>query len=80
MWTSIVSWLKWPFTPKAYKYQNNLTRNRGGPYKTKPVTDITRWRLKNVDGRQTWHYIPDDTEPERPQSALEKHLLGLDTV
>ncbi|XP_013417878.1 lanosterol synthase-like [Lingula anatina] len=63
----------------SFKYKNTLRRNRGGPYKTKPATDLTRWRLTNVDGRQTWRYIPDAEEPERKQTALEKHSLGLDT-
>jgi len=63
------------------KYENNLRRNRGGPYKTKPATDLTRWRLKNVEGRQRWHYLHTNQEAEEwPQSALDKHSLGLDTV
>jgi len=65
---------------KPFKYENNLQRNRGGPYCTTPATDLTRWRLKNVDGRQTWHYIPEGQNPERDQSLLEKHSIGLNTV
>jgi lanosterol synthase len=65
---------------KPFKYGNNMARNRGGPYKTDPATDLSRWRLSNVEGRQTWSYIADGQIPERPQSMLEKHLLGLDTV
>ena len=64
----------------SFRYKNDLPRNRGGPYKTEAVTDLTRWRLKNVDGRQTWHYVPDDETPDRLQNILEKHSLGLDTV
>ena len=57
-----------------------MARNRGGPYKTEPATDISRWRLTCVEGRQTWHYIADGQEIDREQSILEKHSLGLDTV
>ncbi|XP_028991800.1 lanosterol synthase isoform X2 [Betta splendens] len=52
-------------------------RRRGGPYKTKPATDLSRWRLTNVEGRQTWRYVEDN--PDREQSMLEAHSLGLDT-
>ena len=67
-------------TMSVFKYKNDLARNRGGPYKTEAVTDLSRWRLNSVNGRQTWHYIPDDQTPEREQNLLEKHSLGLDTV
>ena len=63
-----------------FKYVNHMRRNRGGPYKTEPVTDLTRWRLTNVEGRQTWHYFTDDEKPDREQTLFEKHALGLDTV
>ncbi|XP_050388661.2 lanosterol synthase isoform X1 [Patella vulgata] len=62
-----------------YKYNNNGRRNRGGPYKTTPATDLTRWRLTNVEGRQTWYYIPDGEKAEREQTMLELYSLGLDT-
>lgn len=62
-----------------YKYNNTLRRNRGGPYKTDPATDLSRWRLKCVDGAQRWYYIAEDREPERGQSLLEKHSLGIDS-
>ena len=65
---------------KPFKYENALSRNRGGPYNTVPSTDLTRWFLKNVEGRQTWHYIRDGDAPDREQSFLEKHALGLHTV
>ncbi|XP_069841294.1 lanosterol synthase [Dendropsophus ebraccatus] len=51
-------------------------RRRGGPYKTAPATDLTRWRLTCTEGRQTWRYAEGE---ERPQTALEAHSLGLDT-
>lgn len=67
-------------TMATFKYQNDLARNRGGPYKTEAATDLSRWRLSNVNGRQTWRYVPDGEEPDRAQTMLEKHALGLDTV
>ena len=73
-----ISAMSWFST--QYKYNNTLRRNRGGPYKTDPATDLDRWRLKCVDGAQRWYYIAEGTEPERDQSLLEKHLLGIDSV
>lgn len=55
-------------------------RRRGGPYKTEPVTDLTRWRLTSKEGRQTWRYLEAGEECEREQNGLEAHCLGLDTV
>ncbi|XP_053554871.1 lanosterol synthase [Bombina bombina] len=52
-------------------------RRRGGPYKTTPATDLTRWRLTCSEGRQTWRY---EEEERRKQSVLEAHSLGLDTT
>merc|ERR1719318_1704502 len=63
-----------PFT-----YQNDLRRNRGGPYKTTPATDLTRWRLRCEEGRQRWCFIPDDKIPDREQTLQERRALGLDT-
>lgn len=55
-------------------------KNRGGPYKTTPATDLSRWRLTNTNGRQTWQYYPEGEEPGRPQNFVEKFSLGLDIV
>ncbi|XP_044888607.1 lanosterol synthase-like isoform X2 [Mauremys mutica] len=54
-------------------------RRRGGPYKTEPASDLTRWRLSNEEGRQSWRYLEAGEECEREQSGLEAHCLGLDT-
>ncbi|XP_074857495.1 lanosterol synthase isoform X2 [Carettochelys insculpta] len=54
-------------------------RRRGGPYKTAPASDLTRWRLSNEEGRQRWRYLEAGEESEREQSGLEAHCLGLDT-
>lgn len=52
-------------------------RRRGGPYKTEPATDLSKWRLQNIDGRQTWHYMET---AKTGQTLLERHSLGLPTV
>uniref|UniRef100_A0A671U5M9 Terpene cyclase/mutase family member n=2 Tax=Sparus aurata TaxID=8175 RepID=A0A671U5M9_SPAAU len=54
-------------------------RRRGGPYKSDPATDLSRWRLTNDEGRQTWRYVEDQDSPDREQTMLEAHSLGLDT-
>jgi len=44
-------------------------------------TDATRWRMKNDDGRQTWHYLADDdAAKEWPQTYADKWYLGLPLV
>jgi lanosterol synthase len=44
-------------------------------------TDHTRWRLKDVRGCQTWHYLKTDEEVEAwPQSKADKYFLNLGTV
>uniref|UniRef100_A0A9J8AJZ3 Lanosterol synthase (2,3-oxidosqualene-lanosterol cyclase) n=2 Tax=Cyprinus carpio TaxID=7962 RepID=A0A9J8AJZ3_CYPCA len=42
------------------------------------VTDLSSWRLSNVEGRQTWRYIEEADHVNRQQSMLESHSLGLD--
>ncbi|XP_067404681.1 lanosterol synthase-like [Emydura macquarii macquarii] len=59
--------------------EGTCLRRRGGPYKTEPVTDLTRWRLTSKEGRQTWRYLEAGEECEREQNGLEAHFLGLDT-
>ena len=65
---------------KPFQYANKLERNRGSPHRTEAATDLTRWRLTNVDGRQTWRYHEDSDSEAQPQTLLEKHSLGLNTV
>jgi lanosterol synthase len=44
-------------------------------------TDLTRWRLRDDRGRQTWHYLETDEELKAwPMSVADRHFLGLDTV
>ena len=33
-----------------------------------------------MEGRQTWRYVEDQDTPDRKQTMLEAHSLGLDTV
>ena len=60
--------------------QIRCLRRRGGPYKTDPATDLTRWRLSNVEGRQCWKFVEEGESAERDLSVLEAYSLGLDTV
>ncbi|XP_006876187.1 PREDICTED: lanosterol synthase [Chrysochloris asiatica] len=59
--------------------EGTYLRRRGGPYKTEPATDLSRWRLSNEEGRQRWKYFQEDENPGRVQTGLEAHSLGLDT-
>jgi hypothetical protein len=44
-------------------------------------TDYSRWRLRDVEGRQTWHYLTTDEEVKNwPQTVADKYHLGLPTV
>lgn len=44
-------------------------------------TDKTRWRMKDEDGRHTWHYLEDDDAAKAwPQSQADKWYLGLPLV
>lgn len=48
---------------------------------TPAFTDLNNWRLKVVEGAQTWHYL--ETEEERkawPQTIWDKYSLGLPIV
>jgi len=44
-------------------------------------TDFTRWRMRDDESRQTWHYLEDDdAAKEWPQSVADKYYLGLPLV
>ena len=44
-------------------------------------TDLTRWRLLDEDGRQTWHYLETEQDAQRwPQSTATRYHLGLPIV
>ncbi|XP_039078069.1 lanosterol synthase isoform X2 [Hyaena hyaena] len=60
--------------------EGTCLRRRGGPYRTEPATDLSRWRLRSERGRQTWTYFPEGKDPGREQTGLEAHSLGLDTT
>ncbi|KAI8812728.1 terpenoid cyclases/protein prenyltransferase alpha-alpha toroid [Cladochytrium replicatum] len=43
-----------------------------------PATDLKRWRMKVEDGRQTWHYLTNDTDLKNwPQTAADQYWLGI---
>lgn len=69
-------WLTVPVSCRA-------VRRRGCPRRTPAATALSAWRLLCEGGRQRWHYLGDgdgDDGERRPQTALEEHSLGLDTV
>ena len=45
-----------------------------------PATDLTKWRLSNVNGCQMWRYLNNGEEAEREMNFIEKHALGLELV
>lgn len=52
----------------------------GGP-RLRKQTDITRWRMLDDEGRQTWHYLESDEEAKKwPQSIADKWYLEQPTV
>ncbi|KAJ3278625.1 Lanosterol synthase (Oxidosqualene--lanosterol cyclase), partial [Borealophlyctis nickersoniae] len=49
------------------------------PISDPKYTDLTRWRLKVEDGRQTWHYLSEAEAKSGkwPQTMVDKYWLGL---
>jgi len=44
-------------------------------------TDPLRWRMRDDQSRQTWHYLEDDEAAKQwPQSYADKYFLGLPLV
>lgn len=44
-------------------------------------TDLTRWRLLDERGRQTWHYlVTDEAVKAWPQTVIDRYHLGLSLV
>ena len=69
--------------------QANCSANASTNSTLKPIedydaelkTDHSRWRMKNVDGRQTWHYLESDEQLKAwPMTSADKYYLGQDTV
>ncbi|KAK4501797.1 hypothetical protein PRZ48_007606 [Zasmidium cellare] len=59
---------------------NGHANGHANGHTTTPATDITRWRLKDDRGRQTWHYLQTDEEVKQwPLTTADKYHLGLDT-
>ena len=61
--------------------QTNGKKVLNGRVEKDTKTDYSRWRLLDVAGRQTWHYLQTDEEAKKwPQSTADKFHLGLPTV
>lgn len=43
-------------------------------------TDYSRWRLRDIRGAQTWHYLSEEQAKEWPQTIADKYHVGLPTV
>lgn len=44
-------------------------------------TDLTRWRLEDDRGRQTWHYLESDEQVKQwRMTTADKYFLGLETA
>jgi len=49
--------------------------------KLRETTDHGRWRMRDDEGRHTWHYLDDDeAAKEWPQTYADKYYLGLPLV
>jgi lanosterol synthase len=45
------------------------------------TTDRSRWRMRDDQGRLTWHYLEDEkAAKEWPQTAADKWYLGIPLV
>lgn len=68
--------------PLVSSYEDEIydKTNITGP-KLRKSTDRTRWRMRDVGGVQTWHYLEDDAEAKKwPQSTADKWYMGMPTV
>ncbi len=44
-------------------------------------TDHSRWRMRDDDGRHTWHYLETDEELKAwPTTVADRYFLGQETV
>ncbi|KAK5989971.1 Terpene cyclase/mutase atnI [Cladobotryum mycophilum] len=71
-----------PARPRAQTDGNTVNTQDAFPRtpKLSKSTDHRRWRMKDDDARQTWHYLEDDASLEQwPQSYADKWSLGLPT-
>jgi hypothetical protein len=63
---------------------NGYANDRANGYlveETEQLTDYSRWRLLDEEGRHTWHYLTTDEQVKAwPQTTADKFHLGLDTV
>ncbi|XP_061489115.1 lanosterol synthase-like isoform X2 [Rhineura floridana] len=68
-----------PQRQQSIHQPDKYLRRRKGAHEIEPKTDLTRWRLSTVEGRQGWYYVADNEECAREQNAIEAYTLGLDT-
>ncbi|KAL6722334.1 Lanosterol synthase (Oxidosqualene--lanosterol cyclase) [Lecanora helva] len=58
--------------------KNNTNGVATSPKSQDETTDINRWRLRDVHGEQTWHYLETDEQVRAwPQSTADRYHLGL---
>jgi lanosterol synthase len=69
---------------RVKKRTNEATEPANGAAKRPKLrakTDRSRWRMRNEDGVQTWHYLEDDeAAKDWPQTYPDKYYLGLPLV
>jgi lanosterol synthase len=69
------------FTPKMIVASENYRTAALNLSSTPKFTDLNNWRLKVVEGAQTWHYLETDEERKAwPQTLWDKYSLGLPIV
>jgi len=60
---------------------NGISESGDRHHRPENRVDPNRWRMRAIDGRQTWHYLQDDEEVKQwPQTYADKWYLGLPIV
>ena len=70
-----------PEKPRLKKRTSDTAHTENGAAKRPKIretTDHGRWRMRDDEGRHTWHYLEDDeAAKEWPQTYADKWYLGL---
>ena len=61
------------------QYNGHIRKQLQKHERVGPATDLTKWRLTNERGRQTWEYDEHGLSAREP-NFVERHALGLDLV
>jgi len=73
-----------PETPRLKKRASDTAGPDNGAAKRsklRETTDHSRWRMRDDQGRHTWHYLEDDEAvKDWPQTYADKYYLGLPLV